>query len=102
MGYKSKRSRATDISKDVKHIVWKRDGERCIFCGRHDAMPNAHIVSRAHGGLGIEENIVTACISCHYKMDNSTERKKYLSMAESYLKTYYPGWNREQMVYRKI
>lgn len=65
-------------------------------------MPNAHIVPRSQGGLGIEENIVTACIGCHFKMDNSTERKKYLRLAEGYLKTIYPGWRREQMIYTKI
>lgn len=101
MSYKSKRARATDISFKTKQNVWERDGERCIFCGRHDAMPNAHIVSRAQGGLGIEENIVTACVSCHYKMDNSAERKQYLEQAEAYLRVHYPGWKREDMVYKK-
>ena len=47
---KSKRAKAVDITKDVKEIVWQRDGERCIFCGTHEAMPNAHIVPRSKGG----------------------------------------------------
>lgn len=32
------------------------------MCGSSYAMPNAHYIARAQGGLGIEENIVTLCL----------------------------------------
>ena len=56
---KSRRSKATDIPQKVKQAVWERDGGRCVICGNtHNVMPNAHFISRANGGLGIEENVV--------------------------------------------
>ena len=50
----SKRSKACDISPKVKKKVWERDNHCCIICGSPYAMPNAHYISRAQGGLGIE------------------------------------------------
>ena len=58
---KTKRSQATDIPMSVKQKVWERDGGRCIICGNaYNVMPNAHILSRAKGGLGIETNIINS------------------------------------------
>lgn len=98
---KSKRSKATDISQKVKETVWQRDGQRCIFCGSAYAMPNAHYIPRSHGGLGVEQNIVTACMYCHDKMDHTTERSLFLKAAKRYLQAHYRGWNEEALVYRK-
>ena len=94
--YKSKRSRATDIPKKVKDKVWERDHERCIYCGSRYAMPNAHaLLSRAQGGLGIEQNIVTLCLTCHSVYDKgSNEVKKYYAgkigkpIIDDYIKSY--------------
>lgn len=99
---RSKRARALDISPKVKKAVWERDGERCIFCGDHRAMPNAHIVPRSQGGLGVEENVVTACIGCHHKLDNTEERREMLEKAKEYVTGIYPGWNEADVIYRKI
>ncbi len=74
---KSRRSKACDIPQSVKKKVWERDEERCVVCGNHQAMPNAHYISRAHGGLGIEQNIVTLCQTCHHEYDNSSMRPEY-------------------------
>ena len=92
--------RATDIPKAVKDRVYERDGGRCIFCGR-PGMPNAHFISRAQLGKGIEENIVTACFECHRRMDQFVDRKEYLEAAEEYLRGIYPHWNMEALIYKK-
>ena len=70
----SKRSRACDISQEVKKKVWERDNHHCINCGSPYAMPSAHFLSRAHGGLGIEQNIVTLCLKCHHNLDNGLHK----------------------------
>ena len=46
---KSKRSKACDIKQSVKEIVWIRDNQRCIFCGRWVPMncANAHFIKRS-------------------------------------------------------
>ena len=86
---KSKRSKACDISQKTKKIVWERDHERCIFCGNHQAMPNAHVLPRSKGGLGVPENIVTACFQCHEAMDHSSQRERMLKQANQYLDSIY-------------
>jgi len=100
MNYKSKRSKACDIPQKVKQSVYNRDNGCCIFCGMQGS-PNAHIVSRSHGGLGIEQNIVTACQFCHSRMDNSPNREIYLKIAKSYLQSKYSEWDESKLVYDK-
>lgn len=98
---KSKRSKATDISQKTKYEVWERDNHRCIFCGSPQAMPNAHVISRAYSGLGVVRNIVTACMDCHRKMDQSTNRKAMIEFAKNYLKSIYEDWCEEELIYKK-
>lgn len=95
-----KRTRACSIPRKVKLIVYDRDEGLCIFCGRPGA-PVAHVISRAHGGLGIPENIVTACTQCHERMDNSPDRQMYVERARQYLERFYDQIDREALVYRK-
>lgn len=95
-----KRTRACAISKKTKLRVYERDKGRCIFCGA-PGLPEAHVVPRSHGGLGIPENIVTACRPCHDKMDNSTDRQQMLQVAADYLKRFYPDWNEKELIYDK-
>jgi len=101
---KSNRSKACDISMNVKKKVWERDNHHCINCGSPYAMPNAHFLSRAHGGLGIEENIVTLCLKCHNNYDNgkSKELSEHIkNKIESYLKRHYSNWSIDLITYKK-
>lgn len=107
---KTKRAKATDIPMKVKQAVWERDQHCCVVCGNnYNVMPNAHIVSRAHGGLGIETNVVTLCTNltinkCHYKFDNGTreERKAIEEKIIRYMKKHYgQNWCKEDQKYKK-
>lgn len=106
---KSRRSKATDISEEVKRKVWERDNGRCVICGcAVNVMPNAHYISRANGGLGIEENIVTLCTNftpnkCHYRYDFGTreEREIIRKKIERYLRSKYPDWDENKLKYKK-
>lgn len=100
MSLKHKRTKACAISMRTKLNVYKRDGGCCIFCGRC-GLPEAHVISRAQGGLGCEENIITVCRLCHDKLDNSPERKKMLFYAIQYLKGFYPEWKKEDFIFDK-
>lgn len=105
----SKRAKAVDITQDVKKIVFKRDYGACIFCSNKiNVMPNAHYISRADGGLGIPENIFTACTrltenDCHYKYDSGTEKEKaeMREKARNYLSSKYENWNENNLIYKK-
>lgn len=98
---KSKMTKACDITKKVKDIVWERDDHRCIVCGTYRAMPNAHFIPRSKGGLGVEENIVTLCLACHEAYDHTTKRKEIGVFIEEYLKSKYPEWNKSKLIYSK-
>ena len=71
-------------------------------------MPNAHYISRAKGGLGIEENIVTLCTeltvnNCHRRYDSGTkeEREKIGAIIKDYLQSKYPNWDESKLTYKK-
>ena len=98
----SKRSKACDISDKVKKQVWERDGGQCIFCGSFTAMPNAHVIPRSDGGLGVVENIVTACIHCHHELDNTVRRKEMLVTAQEYVKERYQQLTDDVVRYKKL
>ena len=100
MSSKHKRTKACEIGKKTKRIVYERDNGRCIFCGAM-GLPEAHIIPRSHGGLGCEENIVTVCRRCHDELDNSIKRKDMLQKAAAYLKGFYSDWEKEKYIFEK-
>ena len=99
---KSKRTRALEIPKKVKLIVYKRQEGKCLFCPSYITWNQCccHVVSRAYSGLGIEQNIIGACNRCHMLMD-STERKTMIPIAKDYLRSKYENWTEESVKYRR-
>jgi len=97
----SKRSKACDISQTVKNKVWERDQHRCIICGSSYAFPNSHYIKRSHGGLGIEQNVVTMCLECHHQYDNGKSAIHYQAIVRDYLKNKYDKWNEYDLRYTK-
>ena len=103
-GKKHTQTKETDIPKKVKIKVWERDHKRCIFCGKYVSWnyANAHLIPRSAGGLGVEQNIFTACNLCHQEQDNGFETSEYTKDAEAYLKAIYgKGWNKNKLIYKK-
>ena len=98
---KTKRTKACDITKKVKDLVWERDGRKCIICGSPYAFPNSHFVRRSQNGMGIPENIVTMCQRCHMMYDQGPERELIGAYTERYLRSQYPNWNKEKLIYKK-
>ena len=94
------RTKALQIPPRVKRIVYERDGGRCIICGA-SGNPDAHYVSRAQGGLGIEENVVTLCWCCHRIYDQTEKRETYRRVIAEYLQGCYPNWDANNLIYRK-
>ena len=96
----TRRTKETAISTVTKKKVEERDHGLCIYCHKR-GRGEAHFISRAHGGLGIEENLLTACRPCHDLLDNSPHRKEMLRVAADYLKRRYPYWSKEMLIYEK-
>lgn len=85
----------------VREAVFQRDRERCIICGSNQGLPNAHYIPRSHGGLGVEENIVTLCPKCHHEYDNGNYRKEYGILIRNYLKSKYADWDETKLIFSK-
>ena len=97
-------AKACDISPSTKVNVWERDNHKCIFCGQLVLVSCAccHFVPRSQGGLGIEQNILTACPDCHREMDNGLHTAEYDKKAEAYLRQIYgKDWTKEKLIYKK-
>ncbi|WP_312281571.1 HNH endonuclease [Oscillibacter sp.] len=96
----NRRTKALDIPARVKKVVYARDNGLCILCGSPGA-PNAHYVSRGQSGLGIPENVVTLCRTCHRAYDQSTQREILKNEIAGYLRSKYPGWDDIRLTYLK-
>lgn len=106
------RTKSLGITIAVKEAVAERDSfdghPCCLLCGapapvnNRLAFSNAHYISRAQGGLGVEENIVTLCPDCHiHRYDQGTEREQIRAFLRNYLKEHYPEWDEEKLAYKK-
>lgn len=103
-GKKHKQTKEKEIPKEVKIAVWNRDKHKCIFCGKVVDVfyANAHFIPRSAGGLGIEQNILTACDDCHREQDNGKNTNLYDKKAEKHLKGIYgANWDKKKLVYKK-
>lgn len=104
-----KRVDALAISQAVKAAVAERDSidgrPCCIWCGRPAPAPlaysNAHYISRAQGGLGIEENILTLCPDCHRIYDQTPARKSMRPILRRYLQEHCHEWNENKLTFEK-
>ena len=66
------RKTARQISQQVSWNVFRRDGYKCRYCGRHDVPLTAdHLVVWEEGGPSTEENLVAACKKCNKKRGNT-------------------------------
>ena len=106
-----KRTKALEIPMKVKNAVGERDSCEghpcCIWCGKPAPVSNplgysnAHYIPRSQGGLGIEQNILTLCTSCHSRYDNSADREDMRKYFEKYLSKKYSDWTEEELIYKK-
>lgn len=109
-------ARHTAIPAEVKAAVSLRDSIDgqccCILCGSPEAAPNAHIIRRSQGGMGVEQNIVTLCGPCHYAFDEGLNIKRLWPLGLytradirryiiNYIKGFYSDWTPESVTYRK-
>lgn len=108
---KAKRTKSLEIPAAVKRAVAERDSidghPCCIWCGKPAptsnplAFSNAHYIPRSHGGLGIEENILTLDWECHLRYDQSEHHETMKGIFRGYLKSKYPDWDEENLIYKK-
>lgn len=100
---KHKRTKAVDITFETKEKVWNRDDNQCIFCLKYVPVDcaNAHYIKRSQGGLGIEQNVFTACYECHYQEDFGQKQDEYRERARRHLQNKYENWDEKDLYYDK-
>ncbi len=104
------------FDKETVRKIQIRDDYTCLFCklGYHTEKfnPNsldfivndiAHFIPKSKLGLGIEENGIEVCRFHHHLLDNGHKglRQEMLKIMEKYLKSHYPNWDKNNLVYRK-
>lgn len=105
-------TRYTAIPAKVKQAVAIRDEVDgcpcCLICGTpappsaYTAFSCAHYIPRSAGGLGnVEENVVTLCPRCHSMYDQGIDRKNTKIFLANYLKSKYPDWDENKLIYKK-
>lgn len=101
-----------EFTAKARRAIHKRDGETCVFCAMEYHMEEAigwaplqimHVVPRSQMGKGVEQNGVLGCVGHHILMDNSNKecRAEMQEILEERMKSFYPGWTRESVTFRK-
>ena len=87
--------------------LWKRDGQRCQFCGikpHYDEVTIDHVIPKNQGGISSFDNCVIACFKCNIKKGGRTPQQAGMKLRSSILENgkikfiYYdkpkrPDWN---------
>ncbi len=77
----------TYISVPYKNVILtrknilKRDGHKCVYCGRSD-LPFTidHVIPKSKGGADTWENLVAACLPCNNKKGNRTPEEAGMTL----------------------
>ena len=105
----TKRTKELNVSPKVRKAVLSRqefDGYPCCIipkCGKPSRfLDMAHIISRAQGGRGVEENLVGLCREHHSDFDHGRPevRNTLLRQIAEYMQNIYgENWNAEDYRY---
>lgn len=64
---------AERVTKATFEKVFKRDGERCVFCKSYIALQLHHINGRGVGKTDDPDNCVIVCRNCHERIHEKNE-----------------------------
>jgi 5-methylcytosine-specific restriction endonuclease McrA len=56
----------------TRHNIFKRDGNRCQYCGTHDHLTLDHVIPKSRGGKTTWDNLATACKRCNSRKGDHT------------------------------
>lgn len=112
----SRAAKAREFNTQPREEIFRRDLGQCIFCRQQYCMDDKnatwlgkslysvmHYIPRSANGLGIAKNGALGCQYHHEMMDNGNKgrRDEMLEIFKEYLKSKYPDWNEEDLIYSK-
>lgn len=53
--------------KPTRSLIYKRDGNRCQYCGATRGLTIDHVIPKSRGGEDTWQNLVVACSKCNTK-----------------------------------
>jgi 5-methylcytosine-specific restriction endonuclease McrA len=77
--------------------MWHASSSVCL----HGLFLRPLYTTRSAGGKGVEENVITLCPRCHSMYDQGIDRGTTAAYIEEYLKSKYPHWDKELLIYKK-
>lgn len=111
---KHRYTRKLQFPKKTRERIYQRDNGQCIFCRMGFSKEGAewldlevkdimHFVPKSSLGLGVEQNGAIGCRYHHTLLDNGNKgmREEMLQKFEEYLRSKYPDWDKDKLVYRK-
>lgn len=69
--------------------VFRRDGNKCVYCGSHEDLTLDHLTPKSKGGKTNWDNLVTACRRCNSRKGDLSPEEANLSLSR---KPYKPSF----------
>lgn len=66
--------------KPSRNRIYKRDGNRCVYCGSSKELTIDHVLPKSRGGGNGWLNLATSCIKCNLKKGNKTPEEANMVM----------------------
>lgn len=64
----------------TRHNVYKRDGNKCVYCNSTQHLTLDHVIPKAKGGKTAWNNLVTACRKCNAQKGDMTPEEAGLEL----------------------
>ena len=58
------------IPEEVRFAVWRRDGGKCVQCGRQEDLEFDHVIPVSKGGSNTARNVQLLCMKCNREKSN--------------------------------
>jgi 5-methylcytosine-specific restriction endonuclease McrA len=66
----------------TRQNIFKRDGNRCQYCGTHDHLTLDHVLPKSRGGKTNWDNLATACKRCNSRKGDYTPEEAAMPLRQ--------------------